>query len=70
MRRNLHEWRAPPAREHLELVRGGAEGAYWKGRDGLQVRLASPERPAPVRRERLSLLAVALALVVAPRSDA
>jgi hypothetical protein len=43
---------------------------WWRGRNGLEVRLASADTAPSVERERLSLLAMMVALVVARRPDA
>ena len=44
-------------------VREGATARTYRGRDGLDVRLAAPEREVPVQRERLSVVGVLLAFV-------
>jgi hypothetical protein len=43
MNREL-EWREPYGRGDWQLVRGKDHGVYWKAGDGLEVRLAAPER--------------------------
>ena len=53
----------PYGRDELDFVREGRAGALFRGRDGLDVRLAAPERESLVRRERLSLAGVLIALV-------
>ena len=53
----------PYGRDDLDYMREGRAGALFRGRDGLDVRLAAPEREAVVRRERLSLVGVLLAFV-------
>lgn len=60
---------APPrGRESLDVLRSGREGVWWERGDGLQVRIAAPEREAVVERTRLSLLAIVLAYAAAERS--
>ena len=63
----MERWIEAPERPHRrdapEYVREGHAGALLRGRDGLDIRLAVPEREAMVRRERLSVLGVLLALV-------
>ncbi|HET9339652.1 MAG TPA: hypothetical protein VFQ55_11665 [Casimicrobiaceae bacterium] len=53
----------PRRRDALDYVAEARAGALLRGRDGLDIRLAAPERESSVRRERLSLLGVLLALV-------
>ncbi len=53
----------PYGRDDLAYLRGGSRGACLRGRDGLEVRLAAPEREAPVERERLSLFGVLVAFL-------
>ena len=53
----------PWGRDDLDYVREGRAGALFRGRDGLDVRLAAPEREAMVRRERLSLVGVLVAFI-------
>ena len=53
----------PHGRADLEYAGSGKAGAWFRGRDGLDVRLASPERDLPVQRERLSVLGFALAFL-------
>jgi hypothetical protein len=60
---------APPrGRESLDVLRSGREGVWWERADGLQVRVAAPEREPVVERTRLSLFAMVLAYAVAERS--
>ena len=60
---------APPrGRESLGVLRSGREGVWWERDDGLQVRIAAPERESVVERARLSLLAMVLAYAVSERS--
>jgi hypothetical protein len=60
---------APPrGRESLSVLRSGREGVWWERGDGLQVRIAAPEREPVVERTRLSLFAMVLAYAVAERS--
>ena len=63
MKRRYEVPERPYGRPDLDYVGGGSTGACFLGRDGLDVRLAAPERERPVQRERLSLLGVVLALV-------
>ena len=66
-RRDLPEW--PHGRDDVAYVREGRAGACFRGRDGLDIRLASPERESVVLRERLSLVGVLLALIASgPRA--
>lgn len=44
-----------------EFVGGGSAGVRLLGRDGLDLRLAAPERELPVQRERLSMIGLLLA---------
>ena len=61
---------APPhGRESPHVLRAGREGVWWERRDGLQIRLAAPEREASVDRTRLSLFAMLVALAAAPRTS-
>ena len=41
----------------------GADGAWLRGSDGLDLRLAAPERASEIQRERLSMLGVMLAFL-------
>ena len=60
---------APPqGRELLDVLRAGREGVWWERGDGLQVRMAAPERAPAVDRGRLSLFAMLLAYAVSERS--
>ncbi len=63
MRRMTKEPERPYGRDDLAYVRGGKAGACLRGRDGLEVRLAAPEREVPVERERLSLVGVLVAFL-------
>ena len=63
MRRMTEEPERPYGRDELAYVRGGKAGACLRGRDGLEVRLAAPEREVPVERERLSLVGVLVAFL-------
>jgi hypothetical protein len=66
-RRDIPE--RPYGREDLAYVREGRAGACFRGRDGLDIRLASPEREVVVHRERLSFVGVLLALIASgPRA--
>ena len=58
-----HERLRPYGRDDLYYVHEGRDGAYYRGRDGLEVRLASAERDAPVQRDRLSVVGVLLAML-------
>jgi hypothetical protein len=59
---------APPhGRESPVVLRAGREGVWWERRDGLQIRVAAPERESSVERTRLSLFAMLVALAAAPR---
>lgn len=60
---------APPHGREADVLRAGREGVWWERRDGLQVRLAAPEREASVDRTRLSLFAMLVAIAAAPRSS-
>ena len=53
----------PWGRDDLDYMREGQRGALFRGRDGLDVRLAAPEREASVSRERLSLVGVLVAFI-------
>jgi len=53
----------PWGREDLDYVREGRAGALFRGRDGLDVRLAAPEHEPGVSRERLSLVGVLIAFI-------
>jgi hypothetical protein len=65
MRRRHEEWGRPREFEPLELRRCAREGVWWQAGDGLRIRLAAPERDqALVERERVSVAAVLLALIV------
>jgi len=55
-------------RESVDVLRSGREGVWWERGDGLQVRIAAPEREPVVERARLSLFAMVLAYAVAERS--
>ena len=60
---------APPCgRESPDVLREGREGVWWERGDGLQVRIAAPEREAVVERSRLSLVAMLHAYAVAERA--
>jgi hypothetical protein len=59
----------PYGRDDVDYVREGRAGALFRGRDGLDVRLAAPERETLVRRERLSFVGVLLALVASGRAE-
>lgn len=63
--RRSHEAPERPYRcgDDFAFVREGRAGALFRGRDGLDVRLAASERDPVVRRERLSLVGVLLAFV-------
>jgi len=63
MRRMTEEPERPYGRDDLAYVRGGKAGTCLRGRDGLEVRLAAPEREMPVERERLSLVGVLVAFL-------
>lgn len=61
----------PPAgRESLAILRSGNEGVWWERGDGMQVRLAAPERERAIERARLSLVGTLLALMVSSGNDA
>ena len=53
----------PWGRDDLDYVREGRAGALYRGRDGLDIRLAAPEHEPGVRRERLSLVGVLIAFI-------
>ena len=59
----------PHGRDDVDYVREGRAGALYRGRDGLDFRLAAPERESIVRRERLSFVGVLLALVASGRAE-
>jgi len=63
MRRRIEPRERPWGRDDLDYVREGRAGALFRGRDGLDVRLAAPERDASVSRERLSLVGVLIAFI-------
>ena len=61
----------PPAgRESLAELRSGNEGVWWERGDGMQVRIAAPERERVIERARLSLVGTLLALMVSGGNDA
>lgn len=63
-RRIRIEWpERPHGRHDVDHVSEGRAGAYYRGRDGLDVRLAAPEHDVPVQRERLSVVGVLLAFL-------
>lgn len=68
MARRYEEPARPRARDDLELVRAGREGVWWQAADGMQVRLAAPEDEPVVQRERLSIVAVLVALIASGRA--
>ncbi|MEO8484956.1 MAG: hypothetical protein ABI585_01330 [Betaproteobacteria bacterium] len=53
----------PYGRDDLDFVREGRAGACFRGRDGLDIRLAVSEREPAVHRERLSLIGVLAACI-------
>jgi hypothetical protein len=63
----MERWIEVPERPHRrdapDYVSEGRAGALLRGRDGLDIRLAVPEDEAIVRRERLSVFGVLLAIV-------
>lgn len=61
MKRRYEVPERPYGRPDLDYVGGGSAGAWLRGRDGLDLRLAAPERERQVERERLSLFGVMLA---------
>ena len=63
MKRRIEAPERPWGRDDLDYVREGQRGALFRGRDGLDVRLAAPEREASVSRERLSLVGVLVAFI-------
>jgi hypothetical protein len=63
MNRRIEAPERPWGRDDLDYVREGRSGALFRGRDGLDVRLAAPEREASVSRERLSLVGVLVAFI-------
>ena len=62
-------WAPPHGRESPDVLRAGREGVWWERRDGLQIRLAAPERESSIERTRLSLFAMLVALAAAPRTS-
>jgi len=54
----------PAWNEATELRASRERGVWWERRDGLEVRLAAPERERPVERRRLSFLGMLLACAV------
>ncbi|HVE50007.1 MAG TPA: hypothetical protein VNG69_10370 [Casimicrobiaceae bacterium] len=54
-----------PRPEHgsLELRASSQRGVWWEREDGLEVRLAAPERERRLQRSRLSLLGMLAGLV-------
>ena len=56
--------RRPYRRGDFQLVARPREGAYWRSRDGLIVRIASGEGAPPPRKREAPAWAAALALVV------
>ena len=67
MKRRIEAPERPWGRDDLDYVREGQRGALFLGRDGLDVRLAAPEREASVSRERLSLVGVLVAFIASGR---
>ena len=63
MNRRIEAPERPWGRDDLDYMREGQRGALFRGRDGLDVRLAAPEREASVSRERLSLVGVLIAFI-------
>jgi hypothetical protein len=63
MKRMIEAPERPWGRDDLDYVREGQRGALFRGRDGLDVRLAAPERQPSVSRERLSLVGVLVAFI-------
>jgi hypothetical protein len=63
MIRTIEVRERPWGRDDLNYVREGRAGALFRGRDGLDVRLAAPERDAGVSRDRLSLVGVLIAFI-------
>jgi len=57
----------PACNEALELRASGERGVWWERSDGLEVRLAAPERDRVVERSRLSFLGMLLACVASNR---
>lgn len=47
----------------LELRESSQRGVWWEREDGLEVRLAAPERERRLQRSRLSLLGMLAAVV-------
>ena len=60
----------PASRESLAVLRSGNEGVWWERGDGMQVRIAAPERERVIERARLSLVGTLLALMVSSGHDA
>ena len=63
-------WRTPPARDESCVTLGilpmgpAPHPQEWlRGSDGLDLRLAAPERASEIQRERLSMLGVMLAFL-------
>ena len=67
MNRRIEAPERPWGRDDLDYMREGQRGALFRGRDGLDVRLAAPEREASVSRERLSLVGVLVAFIASGR---
>jgi hypothetical protein len=63
MIRTIEVRERPWGRDDLNYVREGRAGALFRGRDGLDVRLAAPERDVGVSRDRLSLVGVLIAFI-------
>lgn len=63
MKRRYEIPERPFGRLDLDYVGGGSAGTCFRRSDGLEVRLASPEREPAVQRERLSMLGVLLAFL-------
>lgn len=61
MKSMIREWERPYGRDDLAYVRERRDGACWRAGDGLEVRLAAPEREVKFERGRLSLVGVMLA---------
>jgi hypothetical protein len=68
MRRRYEEPTGPRERDALELIRRPGDGVWWQANDGMRIRLAGADGEKEPERERLSFLAVLIAMVVAGRA--
>jgi len=63
MKRIAQELKGPYVGRDYRLVRAGPHGTYWQAGDGRSVRLAAADGEAPVKRTRVSVLGILVALI-------